>query len=330
MLDPILLNDWHPVANASDLRLGSLLASSLLNESLVLWRSLKGEVHAWKDQCPHRGARLSLGMIENDQLICPYHGWQFSTSGQCVHVPALPEFKSPLSHCAKTYRVEEKYGLIWVCLGEPQQPVLPFPEYQDPKLRKVLCGPYEVDTSGPRIVENFIDLAHFPFVHAGILGERPRNEVLDYEVNDYVDEQGGKGVIATKCYFWQPKPHALSTSGAQVEYSFRVLRPLSAILTKVADEPRGVCESISLHIQPLEEAKSRVWIILALNIFEKTEQELREFQDAIFLQDQPIVESQSPKCLPIWKDEELSIRSDRMSVAYRKYLKNLSLQFGVV
>jgi phenylpropionate dioxygenase-like ring-hydroxylating dioxygenase large terminal subunit len=329
MDDPVVLNDWHPLAASAGLAVGELMPARLLDRELVLWRSNDGQVHAWQDRCPHRGTRLSIGAIENDQLVCAYHGWRFAGSGRCTHYPALPALTPPATACARAYRVKEHYGLIWVCLGEPRRPVPPFPEYDDTNLRKVLCGPYEVAASGPRIVENFLDMAHFPFVHGGILGEQPRNEVCDYKVGPFEDSAGGKGIIATECFFWQPRTNSLAHGGANVEYAYRVVRPLTAILTKIPELAGGFREAISLHVQPVAEEASVVWIVLAMTNFVQSDAELREFQDTIFLQDKPIVENQVPRRLPLAPDAELSLRSDRMSLAYRAYLREQGLRYGV-
>jgi phenylpropionate dioxygenase-like ring-hydroxylating dioxygenase large terminal subunit len=329
MDDPVLRDDWHPVAASARLPGGALVPVRLLDRELVLWRSSEGQAHAWQDRCPHRGTRLSIGRVEADQVICAYHGWRFAASGRCTHFPALPALTPPENACARSYRVQERYGLIWVCVGTPDREPPPFPEYGDANLRKVVCGPYDVATSGPRIVENFLDMAHFPFVHAGILGEEPRNEVGDYDVAPFDDGVGGVGILASKCFFWQPRTNSLARSGTNVEYTYRVVRPLTAILTKIPEQQGGFHEAISLHVNPVAEDQSVVWILLALTNFEQTDDDLRHFQDSIFLQDQPIVENQVPKRLPLEQGAELPIRSDRMSLAYRGYLRAQGLHYGV-
>ncbi len=142
MNDPILLDDWHPVAAAGNLVAGAPLQAHLLGQELVLWRDASGRAHAWKDRCPHRGTRLSIGHVSNDQLVCKYHGWRFGTDGRCTLIPSQPGHAIPDRACVVTYACQENYGLVWVCLGLSRQPVVPFPEYADSHLRKVLCGPY--------------------------------------------------------------------------------------------------------------------------------------------------------------------------------------------
>src|SRR3954454_24991061 len=104
---------WHPVAGSDTVR-DAPFAARLLGEDIVLWRDPEGAVHAWPDRCPHRGARLSLGRVENGHLECPYHGGQVAASGQCVQVPALPTFVPPATHCVKGFEARELHGLVWV------------------------------------------------------------------------------------------------------------------------------------------------------------------------------------------------------------------------
>jgi len=328
--DPLLRDDWHPVFAADALRSGAIDKATLLGQDVALWRSTDSAVHAWEDRCPHRGTRLSRGRIVDNQIACAYHGWHFDAAGHCSHVPSDPEMTPPDHFRANAYRATVRYGLVWVCLGEPQRDVLPFPEYDDPHLRKVLCGPYAVEASGPRVVENFLDMAHFPFVHTGILGTPTHTKVREYEVAPFDDGSGTGGVRATKCFFWQPQTNTLADAGSEVEYSYRVVRPLTAILTKVPQAQSGFREAISLHVQPVDEERSVVWMIMAMTNFQQPVEELRAFQDRIFLQDKPILESQVPKRMPVAPRTDLAVRADKLSVAYRKYLRERGLRYGVL
>jgi phenylpropionate dioxygenase-like ring-hydroxylating dioxygenase large terminal subunit len=160
MAVPVEHRHWHPVALAAGVG-AAPLAVQLLDQPLVLWRDAAGAVQAWADRCPHRGARLSLGCVRGGQLECPYHGWRFAGSGQVVVVPALPDFTPPATHHATVFDCTERYGLVWVRLaaeGEALPPV--FAAEDQPRLRKLNCGPYDVASSAPRIVENFLDMAH--------------------------------------------------------------------------------------------------------------------------------------------------------------------------
>jgi len=323
---------WHPVALSADVA-DEPVAARLLSQDLVLWRDAAGTVHAWRDQCPHRGARLSLGRVQDGRLECPYHGWQFAPSGQCVHVPALPTFTPPATHCAQVHAAQEAHGLVWVRLndragGLPDGAAgLPlFAAEADPQLRKLNCGPYDVATSAPRIVENFLDMAHFGFVHEGWLGARDATAIDDYQV-----EPTATGLRATRCKAWQPQSSPNATGPAQVEYTYEVTAPYTAMLTKIPDAAvtaTGYRESIALFICPMEPEHSRVWFRLALADFASPDDKLRAFQHTIFMQDRPVLESQAPRRLPLDLRAELHTAADKASSAYRRHLTHLGITFG--
>ncbi len=283
--DPVLIDDWHPVATCEALDARRRLGVRLLGEDVVVWRA-GGRALAWQDLCLHRGTRLSLGRVEGATLQCPYHGWVYDADGQCVRIPALPDVPPPRKAKVRTYRAVERYGLVWVSLGEPAHDVAPFPEWPDASFRKLLCGPYAVAASGPRLVENFLDVAHFPFVHENVLGTPERPEIADHEA--VIDE---KGVLATGVRVWQPDPYGTG-QGDWVSYTYRALRPLTAYLLKESAGPRF---SILLAITPHEEARSTAWMWMAMNYGHDLPAEgLVAWQDRIFEQDRPIVESQRP------------------------------------
>ena len=326
---------WHPVALSTDV-VNRPLAARLLERDVVLWRDAAGTVHAWADQCPHRGARLSLGRVQDGRLECSYHGWQFEASGHCVRVPALPAFVPPASSCAHTYAAREACGLVWVQIVQGEAALPAFAAEEDARLRKLNCGPYMVATSAPRLVENFLDMAHFGFVHEGWLGMRsvPGDDTRHATaIEDYQVQPTPTGLLATGCKAWQPQSSLHSTAPAQVEYTYEVTAPYSAVLTKVPDAATvaisGYRESIALFICPLAPEASCVWFRLAVADFESPEDKLRAFQHTIFMQDQPVLESQRPRRLPLDLRAELHTAADKASSAYRRHLKALGITFGV-
>ena len=317
---------WHPVAQSQEV-VTAPLPVQLLEQPLVLWRNAEGLVQAFNDRCPHRGARLSMGRVENNNLECPYHGWQFTSGGQCVKVPAVPDFVPPPSQCVKSFEVQEAYGLVWVRL-EPSDSQLPaFAAEADTYLRKVNCGPYDVAASAPRIIENFLDMSHFGFVHEGWLGSRDATAIATYQV-----DKTETGIIATGCKAVQPQSNLHSTQAAEVEYTYEVTAPYAAVLTKIPEEgtsKQGWREQIGLFICPITPETSRVWFRLAVADFESTDEQLQNFQHTIFVQDQPVLESQLPKALPLDPRAEMHSAADRMSSAYRRFLKAQAITFGV-
>ena len=317
--DPVLLNDWHVVARAEDLVEGEVRRARLLNEDLVLWR-VGERVMAWKDLCVHRGSRLSLGEIRGDTLMCAYHGWTYNADGQCVKMPAHPKQMPPTKARTIQYPVCERYGWIWVCLGQPTRDVPVFEEWNDSSFHKVFCGPYTANASGPRIIENFLDVAHFPFVHGGYLGDEDYPEIKDYEV-----ERTTEGVVAKDITVYQPNADGTGI-GRDVTYTYKVLRPLTAYLIKTSGD---LAFSIFFAVTPVTELESIGWMYVNMNDVQgMSDHDISNFQDTIFGQDVPVVESQRPELLPLDLQAELHLRADRTSIAYRQWLNDLGLSFG--
>jgi phenylpropionate dioxygenase-like ring-hydroxylating dioxygenase large terminal subunit len=324
--DPLLMNDWLAVAWSSSVPPGKLLSVRVLERDLALWRGESG-LHAWRDLCVHRGAKLSLGKVSKwkdaDCVACPYHGWEYNPLGECVHIPANPDQPPPLRARVEGFAVREKYGLIWVCLGTargPQIDLPSFPEGETDGFRLVQAGPYQFNAQGPRIIENLLDVSHLPIAHAGMLGDAAHAEIGDYAVTTTQ-----QGIVAKDIPIWQPDPDGTGRPG-KVLYTFWVERPLTARMTKVQGDERF---AILGTVTPVDEQTSLAWIVLALNYaHDVPEDELRRFQDAVTAQDIRIVNSQRPELLPLDLQTELHLRSDQLAIAYRRWLQQMSLRYG--
>lgn len=320
--DEQLRREWI-VACRSDELLDQPLGITLLGERIVIFRTAD-KVHAFKDLCIHRGAALSLGCVKEDKLICPYHAWEYDESGACVRIPQLPEGRAiPGKARAFAYACEERYGLIWVCL-EPDQQAERFilPEWEDAAFRNVMWGAQTVEAKPPRIVENFLDVGHLAVVHEGYLGVSTHMEIGDYHVH-----KTENSLRSDEIEVFQPDPDGTGQA-KHVYYTYEVLRPLSVKFTK-RDKESGHLMSILLTVQPKDETSSRAYGILSFNYeMNMSDDEIAAFQDVIFTQDKPVVENQKPEDLPLDLQTELSLACDRMSIAYRRYLKELGIEWG--
>lgn len=192
--------------------------------------------------------------------------------------------------------VRERYGYVWTTLGAPEHDVFPIPEYAEADRRNIHAATFGVNVSAPRVIENFLDMGHFPFVHTDILGAEPHTEVKEYfvEVSEDPDE-----IVASNCKFWQPMAAAASTGGADVDYIYRVPHPYCSVLYKSSPLDESRKDVIAIFVQPLSQEQVRAHMLLSLLDDTNNDTDIRLFQQTIFGQDKPILENQYPKRLPL-------------------------------
>ncbi|HUD97427.1 MAG TPA: aromatic ring-hydroxylating dioxygenase subunit alpha, partial [Woeseiaceae bacterium] len=154
---------------------GGPLARTLLGERLVIYCDAAGQVVAAADRCPHREAPLSAGTVRDGVLVCPYHGWSFGEQGRCVHIPSAdPSMPIPRNGHLLRFRTEVRYGLVWVCLGNEPGDLPLIGQDRDRTFRRINNPVERWRASAVRMTDNFLDIAHFPWVHSGTFGSRQR------------------------------------------------------------------------------------------------------------------------------------------------------------
>jgi phenylpropionate dioxygenase-like ring-hydroxylating dioxygenase large terminal subunit len=221
--------------------------------------------------------------------------------------------------------VKVRYGHIWTTLGDPKRGLFDIPEFDEPDRRLATCGAVCVRTSGLRLVETFMDMAHFPFVHTDLLGTASRSEVnrYDCEVRKDVDE-----VWATNCRFWRPT-RAASGGGQMAEYTYRVLNPFNVMLYKVCPAVPDRRDLITLFTQPAEEDFSLAFAAVLVVDAGVASTDIIHFQQNVFFQDRIVLENQRPRRLPLSPSAEIPTRADISSIVYRRWLKEKGLRFGI-
>jgi len=332
--DIALLNDWHVIACSDELIAGQLLPATLLERDLVCWRDSKGAAHVWEDLCVHRGSRLSLGFIRDDKVVCPYHGWNYDATAQCVLIPAAPN-ETPMKKAkAIAHAAQEKYGFLWVCLGTPAQEIPEFPEWDNPDYKKVVCGPYKFK-SGYRAIENFTDPTHFPFVHAGVNGIlADPDTILPYDVTE--DENG---LATTEVRVTQPYGDPRNVP-VIAYYAYKIMRPFVSYFKKrvvIADPSQSGLGSPDdrfctyLTAQQVDPVTSIVRICCAMNFSpQPSDADVRKRQDLVYAQDSAIVDTQRPERIPVDLRYELHHRTDLLGQKYRTWLRKMGVTYGTV
>lgn len=248
--------------------------------------------------------------------------------GNTVTLWCDPEGQVHASADGKALRVQVQYGYVWVCpSGQPARALFSFPEYAEAGRRIVDCDGFGVAVSGLRMVENFLDMGHFPFVHSSYLGEVPHTEVAPYKVDIHPETDE---IWATDCSFYQPRTSGSATTGVQAKYVYRVMQPMSAMLYKSCFGRTDALDAIGLFVQPVSDESIIAYVLMAYFDDVTSDTELIAFQHTIFGQDKPILENQVPKRMPLQLGREMPARCDSTSITYRRWLKARNVTFGAI
>lgn len=293
-----------------------------LGEKLVFWRDGNGVISCLRDWCVHRGVKLSKGKIINHHLQCPFHGFEYDTSGKVTVIPANGKKASvPKAFKATSYPTHEGHGFIWIWYGEnPPENLEPprfFLDIDESFSYSEIQDPWNIHYS--RAIENQLDVVHLPFVHADSIGRGNRT---------VVDGPGLKWIDPNMFYVYTHnrvddsvpplKPSEFPVN-QQPEPSFK----LEFIFPHLWQNHFGDTSCIVVAFVPIDHEHSRLylrfyqkfirvplfrdlvnWLAMPLNI-------------RILHQDRRVVETQEPKASYLKMDEQL-IRGDHPIVEYRR------------
>ena len=188
----LLRQYWQPVALADELMSARpVVPVTVLGERLVLFRDADGTLGLIGRHCPHRGADLAYGRLEDGGLRCPFHGWLFDCTGQCLEQPAEPDDSIMHRHVrAVNYPVVELNGAIFAWMGGGEPPALPALDCFSAPDSHVFAFKGLWDCNWLQALEVGIDPAHASFLHRFLEDEDPtegygkqfRDAVADSEI----------------------------------------------------------------------------------------------------------------------------------------------------
>ncbi|HWU64168.1 MAG TPA: aromatic ring-hydroxylating dioxygenase subunit alpha [Ensifer sp.] len=171
----VLRQYWQPAALSEELMSARpVVPVRLLGEDLVLFRDNQGVLGLIGRYCPHRGVDLCFGRREDNGLRCPFHGWHFDHTGQCVEQPGEPEGSLMYKNIkTKSYRVIEKNGIIFAYMGAGDPP--PFPDFDCFSAPETHVFAFKGlwECNWLQAMEVGIDPAHASFLHRFLKDEDP-------------------------------------------------------------------------------------------------------------------------------------------------------------
>jgi methylxanthine N1-demethylase len=310
---------WHPVCTRKELETAAAdgnkpFAARLLGEDIVVAQI--GDVPAaFPDRCLHRSTKLSVGCIEAGGIRCAYHGWLYDTDGACTEIPSMPDRPVPDDFRLRNYDAAFAYDLVWVRLDSTVDTRIPgCPAWGDDDFRCVQGAPYTWPTSSGRRLENFVDLSHFPFVHDGSLGDRRQTIVPIADVDRLNGELR---------FVFRPSPEMkLPDVALMAPTDYRVWMPFTVNLEFFFED--GERSQLWMTASPLDSGVCRsFWFTCRTMDKDGDDQPHLDFQDVVLAEDLPVIEAQTPPEIPAPADEA-SVLTDKVSNAYRRWLKELS------
>ena len=325
----VLQNYWHAVATSDSLD-SEVLSVRLLSKNFVLWRTPGGEVGAALDSCPHRQAPLSKGTLEEGCLRCPYHGWLFGDNGRCLEVPSAKKGLSvPPKANLEFLNAQEKYGLIWVCPGEPVASIPEVGVDSDESFTRMNTEMQIWNVDSTRMIDNMLDISHFPFTHRGTFGIEQETVVPKIKLEQLDDTYYGYGYEVKINNVGSTK--IMSGGGGDViklSMTTGFALPFSVLSTMSYET--GVEQKLFMTAAPMEEGRSIYTFVLWRNddvdlLVEPGRtiaNEVLELELAVVLEDQTMLEKLKGQ-LPLKRGALVDVQADKPSLEWRRQYKEL-------
>ena len=323
------INFWYPVALTEELK-DEPIRARILGQNFVVFRDSNDQAHTLSDTCPHRGGALSAGVIRDDCIQCPYHGWRFDSEGYCRRIPSLgKDAKIPKRARVDAYPTQEQNGIVFTFLGDLEEkkrpPIMPIKELEDPESWRANWITYEADINFERSIENGLDAAHNEFVHP-THGHEGADE--DYQVNylDFVDNMFGEKKWGFG--FWHAfKSPASTQEGPQIKEASDERMAGSGIVgpnqmwTYIVFNENSEFRQYMFEC-PVEQDHVKIFLVnmRKMMLDENMDQAIADRCMVIARQDIAILEKLNPVLTPASNTKEFLVPADEPCIRYRKLL----------
>jgi phenylpropionate dioxygenase-like ring-hydroxylating dioxygenase large terminal subunit len=329
----MFINNWYAACIADDLD-DTPLRITMLAHDFVLFRNDTG-IHCLSDLCVHRGASLSMGECKNGGIACPQHGWEFNSAGKCTFIPA--GIKTPTEPPARarvpSYPVEEKYGLIFVFLGdlgEDERPRIPdiMPEADTGEWHYGIISRHK-DINYMRMSENYNDPCHVHYIHEFAKWLPKGVTIVDHELTDeYVRSWHAA---------WDSDGNHSESSGLMMEYNV-----VSCVSRNTNYQPDYPPQIVTAYVTPIDDHNTRIHMIILMpknemtvldgsTVRSATADEHRMMvemtRDVVMDEDYAVLRTTRP-CKAANPGEELLVETDRTIAQVRKMTKDYGDKFG--
>ncbi len=329
----MFINNWY-VAGVADELGDEPRRVRILAHDFVLFRNDEG-IHCLSDLCCHRGASLSVGVCKDNQIQCPQHGWVYNGEGKCTFLPAgtRTPTEPPKKARVPSYPVEEKYGLVFVFLGDlgvDERPTVPdiMPEWEsDDWYKDVIIR--DKDINYMRMSENYNDPCHVHYIHEFAKWLPKGVTIVDHELTDHY--------VKAWHAAWDADGNHSESSGLMMEYNV-----ISCVSRNTNYQPAYPPNIVTAYVTPVDDHNTRIHMILLMpkdeitvldgsKIRGATEKEHRDLIDMtrdVVMDEDYVVLSTTRPVKAAAPSEELLVETDRTIAQVRKMTKDYGDKFG--
>lgn len=257
----MFVNNWYAACTAAELK-DTPLQLTLLGCNFVLFRTDNG-IHCLSDLCCHRGASLALGQCANGRISCPQHGWEFDGNGQCRLIPAgiRTPTEPPRKARVPAYPAAEKYGLVFVFLGDRQEderPEIPeiMPEWDSGEWHQAIISRTK-DLNYIRMIENYNDPCHVHYIHEFAKWLPKGVTIVDHTVTDTY--------LKSWHAAWDKQGNSGDSSGLMMEYNV-----ISCVSRNTNYQPGYPPQIVTAWVTPINANSTRIHMALLMPRHETT------------------------------------------------------------
>jgi len=252
----MLINNWYAACLADEIT-DQPKRVEMLAHSFVLFRDNEKTVRCLSDYCVHRGARLSQGECKSGGIMCPQHGWEFNSSGKCTLIPAGSKTPTEPPKRARipAYPVEEKYGLIFVFLGDLQEDERPappdiMPEWNSDDWHKDVIV-REKNINFTRMCENYNDPCHVHYIHEFAKWLPKGVTIVDHDLTDLYVKAWHAAHDSEGNYS--------ESSGLMMEYNV-----ISCVSRNTNYQPDYPSQIVTAYTSPIDEHNTRIFMVILM------------------------------------------------------------------
>jgi phenylpropionate dioxygenase-like ring-hydroxylating dioxygenase large terminal subunit len=315
-------DQWYAVLSTKEVKKNRPVGVTRFSEKLVLWREENGSVCCIADQCCHRGAALSGGKICDGRVACPFHGFQYDSTGRVTFIPANGKKSVPSSNFkVKSYAAREAYGFIWLWYGTSSDHLPEIPFFEDLK-SGFSYGMFSENWNVhyTRAIENQLDVVHLPFVHGSTIGRG--NKAL---VNGPVVKWDG----SLMTYYVKNESDTGQTPQRPDEIQdYEKLFSLQALMPNLWQNRVSPKLRIMAAFAPVDEENTRIYLrfcqsFLRVPVLKQIVNALGDAANRVVLhQDRKVVLTQIPKKSELMMGENL-VQGDLPIIEFRRKRQEL-------